>query len=154
MEDGESAPAAYSPIKTSSKGNSQRQRRPRKPVSDFPLMKDESHNHRVGRRKFRRRNDTTWLSSPPTTTWRPIMSTSYSQPRGRGVDINSLAGGSEQFPGNDYDHLDSPTCGVARITDRNRNGIAMRILGGQETQQGRWPWQVAVLNKMNVIIHL
>jgi hypothetical protein len=45
---------------------------------------------------------------------------------------------------------DKPTCGVARITDLNRNGIAMRILGGREARRGRWPWQVAVLNRLQV----
>jgi len=42
------------------------------------------------------------------------------------------------------------TCGVARITDQNRHGISMRILGGREALKGRWPWQVAILNSLGV----
>lgn len=60
------------------------------------------------------------------------------------------------FPIHDFGSLEShpQTCGVARITDRNRNGIVTRILGGQEAMQGRWPWQVAILNKLNVCTYL
>ncbi|CAG7732598.1 unnamed protein product [Allacma fusca] len=43
---------------------------------------------------------------------------------------------------------DMPKCGVARVKDNDGQGLMLRILGGSEAQKGRWPWQVAVLNRM------
>lgn len=48
----------------------------------------------------------------------------------------------------DYDS----TCGIARITDsRPNSGMALRILGGRETKKGKWPWQVALMNRNQVM---
>lgn len=47
---------------------------------------------------------------------------------------------------------DDRTCGIARITDGPGNsGMALRILGGREAKKGKWPWQVALMNRMQVI---
>lgn len=106
---------------------SRKQPDPDESDSSGVLRRDET---RMSKRRFQNKNATTTLFPKIT-------------PRSESEGPFPLA--------DDYDHLDaSPTCGVPRITALNRNGIAMRILGGQEAKQGRWPWQVAVLNKMNV----
>jgi len=72
---------------------------------------------------------------------------------GRGSNTNEIRGYQNSLDDeNAFATDDKQTCGVARITDLNRNGIAMRILGGKEARKGRWPWQVAVLNRMQVRI--
>ena len=42
-------------------------------------------------------------------------------------------------------------CGIA-----NHTGVwsLRRIIGGHPTQKGRWPWQVAILNRFKVLGHL
>jgi hypothetical protein len=42
-------------------------------------------------------------------------------------------------------------CGLA-----NHTGMwsLRRIIGGHPTQKGRWPWQVAILNRFKVLGHL
>lgn len=43
------------------------------------------------------------------------------------------------------------TCGIPKIPESNIfQGLSRRILGGSEVQKGRWPWQVAILNRMQV----
>lgn len=51
---------------------------------------------------------------------------------------------------------EEPTCGVARIMDGPllNSGMALRILGGREAKKGKWPWQVALMNRMQVIKHV
>ncbi|ODM95536.1 Chymotrypsinogen 2 [Orchesella cincta] len=56
---------------------------------------------------------------------------------------------SQDYGNNEFE--ENPTCGVARITDANQSGLVLRILGGRETRKGKWPWQVALLNRMQEV---
>ncbi|OXA61736.1 Chymotrypsinogen 2 [Folsomia candida] len=106
-------------------------RRTRKPAPpEIPFNKNSNHR---GSQRRSRKNETSWIPPPPipTTPSRFLSGSNALESEG-------------PFPVDDYDHLGaSPTCGVAWSTDRSRNGIATRILGGQEAQRGRWPWVVA-----------
>lgn len=42
--------------------------------------------------------------------------------------------------------LDDEKCGIPGVKDMSTN---LRIIGGREATKGRWPWQVAVLNKFH-----
>lgn len=43
-------------------------------------------------------------------------------------------------------------CGVTSTPSRAYSANMVRIIGGRPTQPGRWPWQVAVLNRFKVIL--
>lgn len=41
-------------------------------------------------------------------------------------------------------------CGVTNAHKDSRLSYFMRIIGGRPTTPGKWPWQVAVLNRYHV----
>ncbi|XP_077504532.1 serine protease 33-like isoform X1 [Amblyomma americanum] len=68
--------------------------------------------------------------------------------RGSPCEARFASGGSGGSSEEDTDsdrgfHLDPPSCGVPRSPQRP----ALRIIGGQPAARGRWPWQVALLNR-------
>jgi hypothetical protein len=41
-------------------------------------------------------------------------------------------------------------CGVVHSNNSVYLSNMLRIIGGRPTQQGKWPWQVAILNRFKV----
>lgn len=103
------------------------------------------HNpHRHGRAQFHNKLE----APPPEKDTYPSSGTVGPIPR---------TPDRSEFPSYHRNHYEveeaeepQPTCGIARITDSGNSGMALRILGGRETKKGKWPWQVALLNRNQV----
>jgi hypothetical protein len=72
-----------------------------------------------------------------------------------GVDSeydNGVWSGENNRVGGDYSGgaLKSPNQLQCGITNHSITQPLLRIIGGRPAQKGRWPWQVAILNRFKV----